>query len=451
MKKLLLSVAILCTALSLKAQDTLLIRKFYDEALTNGQAYDNLRYLCKSIGPRLNGSPQAEKAVYWGKKLMEGYAFDKVFLQEVMVPQWIRGAKAQAFIIDGKKKIPVPIAALGLSVATPAAGITASVIEVHSLKELAALGESVIKGKIVFFNRPFNPRFVSPDDGYGDASDQRFFGPEEAAKYGAVGVIVRSLTPNFDDYPHTGTTLTTKGAKAVPAAAISTNAADQLSRMLKLRKFPQAKFWFKQSCRFMGNLKSFNVVGELTGTENPNKFITVGGHLDSWDLAEGAHDDGTGIVQSAEVLRIFKAVGYRPKNSVRVVFFMNEEQGDRDGQSESGGDIYAALAAKNKEDHVAAIESDIGGFSPRGFTFDGLPAATLLSINKNWKPLLEPYLADRLVPGFSGSDIEPLRVKMPAVALIGFLPDTQRYFDLHHTPIDVFENVNKRELELGAA
>jgi carboxypeptidase Q len=190
---------------------------------------------------------------------------------------------------------------------------------------------------------------------------------------------------------------------------------------------------------------SYNVVGEMKGSINPNTFITMGGHLDSWDLAEGAHDDGTGVVQSVEALRILKTLGYRPKNSIRAVFFMNEENGDR------GGDKYAELAEKNKEIHLAAIESDLGGFAPRGFTFDGLSPAQLKSVNSNWKPLFEPYYADHLEAGGSGSDIETLRKYYAHVALIGFLPDPQRYFDVHHTPNDVFENVNKRELELGAA
>ncbi|RVU01816.1 peptidase M28 family protein [Mucilaginibacter limnophilus] len=445
MKKLLSLAAMLIAALSLQAQDSLMFRKIYDEALTNGKGYEALRYLCKNIGPRLSGSPNAQKAVDWGKKLMESYGFDRVYLQEVMVPHWVRGAKEEAAIIDGKTRIPVPIAALGMSVATPASGITANVIEVHSLKELETLGESAIKGKIVFFNRPFNPRFIETGDGYSDAGDQRFMGPAVAAKYGAVAAIVRSLTPDINDYPHTGGTLSTPGVKAIPAAAISTQAAEKLSRMLKLRKLPLIKFWFKQNCQTLPDEKSYNVIGELTGTENPNKFITVGGHLDSWDLAEGAHDDGTGIVQSAEALRIFKALGYRPKNSVRAVFFMNEENGHK------GGLKYAEEAAKNKEEHIAAIESDFGGFTPRGFTFDGLPAATLEKINKEWKPLFVPYYSDRLTAGFSGTDIEPLRETVPSVALIGFLPDSQRYFDIHHTPTDVFENVSKRELELGSA
>lgn len=444
MKKALLTLSILLFGFTVtQAQtDSLMLRKIFDEALVNGQCYQNLHYLCKNIGGRLSGSANAQKAVDWGKKLMEGYGFDKVFLQEVMVPHWERGAKEQGFIISSGKRTPVAICALGMSVGTPQQGVTADVVEVHSLQEVATLGESKIKGKIVFYNRPFDPRFIEAGAAYGTAGDQRRAGPSMAAKYGAVGVIVRSLTEAADDYPHTGTTSYTNEAPKIPAAAISTKAADKLSTMLKAGKL---KFYFKQNCRQLPDALSYNVVGEITGSENPNKFITVGGHLDSWDLAEGAHDDGTGVMQSVEVLRILKALGYKPKNSVRAVLFMNEENGTK------GGLKYAELAAQNKEQHIAAIETDEGGFTPRGFSFDGISNAQLKSINKKFKDLFEPYEADRLVLGGSGSDIGPLRATMPGAVLIGFRPDSQRYFDIHHTPNDVFENVNKRELELGAA
>lgn len=443
--KSILLFACLLIATLLKAQDSLMIRKIYDEELVNGQCYGNLHYLCKNIGPRLSGSPNAQKAIEWGKKLMDSYGFDHVYLQEVMVPHWVRGAKEVGMIIDGKNKIPVAITALGMSVATPKNGITANVIEVHSLKELDTLGESVIKGKIVFFNRPFDERFIETLRAYGTAGDQRNAGPVAAAKYGAVGVIVRSLTGSTDNYPHTGATRYVKDGINIPAAAISTKAADQLSRLLKRRKLPLIKFYFKQSCQTLPDTLSYNVVGELKGSENPTKYITVGGHLDSWDLAEGAHDDGTGVMQSVEVLRIFKAMGYRPKNTIRAVFFMNEENGDK------GGIQYAELAAQNKEDHIAAIETDLGGFTPRGFGFDGGSPGMVDHINQNWGKLLEPYGSGHLIRGGGGSDIGPLREKTPGVVLIGYLPDSQRYFDVHHSPNDVFENVNRRELELGAA
>ena len=187
---------------------------------------------------------------------MESYGFDKVYLQEVMVPHWVRGAKETAYIIDGKSRIAVSIVALGMSVATPREGLTANIIEVHSLKEVEELGEKLIKGKIVFYNRPFDPKFVNTGEAYGGAGDQRFMGPATAAKYGAVGVIVRSLTGTLDDYPHTGATLFNKDGKNIPAAAISTKGANQLSAMLKMRKLPLIKFYFKQDCQLLPDVLS---------------------------------------------------------------------------------------------------------------------------------------------------------------------------------------------------
>ncbi|UEG53742.1 M20/M25/M40 family metallo-hydrolase [Mucilaginibacter daejeonensis] len=424
--------------------DPEMLRKLYDEALVNGQCYQNLRYLCKTIGPRLSGSAGAARSVEWGKKLMESYGFDKVYLQEVMVPHWERGAKEQGVIVNGTTRTPVALAALGMSVATPKAGITAEMIELHSLKELETLGEAGIKGKIVFFNRPFDNRFIETGSAYGTAGDQRNAGPGAASKYGAAAVIVRSLTAALDDYPHTGATNYGTN-KPIPAAAISTMAANKLSAMLKQKNGKPVKFFLKTNCQTLPDVLSYNVIGEIKGTANNNKYITVGGHLDSWDLAEGAHDDGTGVMQSVEVLRIFKAVGYKPKNNVRAVFFMNEENGHK------GGIKYAEQAKANNEEHIAAIETDEGGFTPRGFSFEGASPEFLAGVNQKWKKLLEPYEVDRLVAGGGGTDIGPLKETQPGIKLIGFRPDSQRYFDIHHTPNDVFENVNKRELELGAA
>ncbi|WP_299286377.1 M20/M25/M40 family metallo-hydrolase [uncultured Mucilaginibacter sp.] len=430
-------------AASAQNPDSVYLRKIFDEELVNGQPYQNLQYLCKQIGPRLSGSANAQKAVDWTKKLMQQYGFDRVFLQEVMVPHWVRGEKEQAKIVSGNQQVSVSVVALGGSVATPKEGLKAEVIEVQGIQELKTLGEKAIKGKIVFYNRPFDPRFIETGAAYGAASDQRFRGPAEAAKYGAIGVIVRSMTEMIDDYPHTGATAYEEGGNKIPAAAISTKGANLLSLMLKQQKGLQ--FYLKQNCQTLPDVLSYNVVGEMKGTENPNEFITVGGHLDSWDLAEGAHDDGTGVMQSVEVLRIFKALGYRPKHSIRAVLFMNEENGHK------GGLKYAELAQKNNEKHLAAIETDEGGFTPRGFSFSGIQSNVLQGMIKNWKPLLEPYEVERLTKGGAGTDIEPLKETRPSITLIGFRPDSQRYFDIHHTAKDVFENVNKRELELGAA
>ena len=420
--------------------DSVMIRKIYDEALANGHAYKNLEYLCKKIGPRLSGSANAQRSVEWTKKLMEDYGFDKVYLQELMVPVWERGEKEVAYIIEGKTKIPVPIAALGGSIASP--GITAPILEVQNFEELKALGEQVVKGKIIFFNRPFDPKLFNTFSAYSGAVNQRGQGAIEAAKLGAVGVIVRSMSSIVDDFPHTGGMRYQEGLLKVPAAAISTKAANVLSQKLKLRKLPAIQFYFKQSCRTLPDAVSYNVIGEIRGTEKPDGIITVGGHLDSWDLAEGAHDDGTGVMQSVEVLRIFKSLKIKPKHTIRAVMFMNEENGLR------GGMKYAEIAKQNNEMHIAALESDEGGFTPRGFSVENAPQA--LAHFSKWKPLLAPYRLNELDAGGSGADIGPLRV-IPGAVLIGFRPDSQRYFDIHHSSNDVFENVNKRELELGAA
>jgi carboxypeptidase Q len=427
----------------LKAQDSLMLRKIYDEELVNGQCYENLRYLCKQIGPRLSGSTNAQQAVFWGKRLMESYHFDRVYLQQVTVPHWVRGGKEKGAIVIGQKRIPVPITALGMSVATPPDGITAKVVEVHSLKELDTLGEQRLRGKIVFFNQPMDPRYI--ETGYASymVGNLRTAGPAAAAKYGAIAAIVRSLTLNHDNFPHTGTMHYDNGPK-IPAAAISTLAADTLSDLLKNNK-NSVQFFLKQNCQNLPDTISYNVVGEITGSKNPNTYVTIGGHLDSWDLAEGAHDDGTGVTQSVEVLRIFKMINYHPLNTIRVVFFINEENGNR------GGLKYASLAFENKEKHLAAIESDLGGFTPRGFDFTGLGETQLKKIQQDWRNLFRPYDLDRFIQGYGGgTDTAPLSKNNADVVLVNYLPDMQRYFDVHHCANDVFENVNKRELELGA-
>ncbi|PSR57151.1 peptidase M28 family protein [Adhaeribacter arboris] len=421
--------------------DSVFIRKIYDEALTSGQSYKNLDYLSNKIGGRLSGSPEAEKAVQWTKQLMESYHFDKVYLQEVLVPHWVRGAKEKASIQSGKTKTEVPICALGGSVGTGKQALTANILEVKTFDELKSLGREKVQGKIVFFNRPMDPRQVSTFVAYSGAGDQRRQGASEAAKLGAIGIVVRSLNLFQDDLPHTGSLRYDETVNKIPAAAISTNGADKLSQMLKAD--PNVKFSYEMHCETLPDVKSYNVIGELRGSETPNEIIAVGGHLDSWDLADGSHDDGTGCMQSIEVLRLFKTLNYRPKRTIRAVLFMNEENGAR------GGRKYAELAKSNHENHVAAIESDAGGFTPRGF---GIEAdLTKIKVIQKWKPLLAPYGLHDIGPGHSGTDIEPLGEVDKNAALIGFTPDSQRYFQYHHASNDTFDKVNKRELELGGA
>jgi len=444
MKKLLyifaLLISISCFSQTNK-QDSTQIKKFYNTSLLNGKSYTWLTYLTKEIGGRLSGSANAQKAVEWGQNELQKLGLNKVWLQPVMVPHWERGAKEEAFIVTNKGRITAAVCALGGSVATKGRnGIMAEVIEVQSVKEVEALGNKV-KGKIVFYNRPMQADLIRTFRAYGGAVGQRFNGARVAGKYGAVGAIVRSMNLRLDDIPHTGIMSygDTPDAQKIPTAAISTMASERLHKELQVN--PNTRFYFKQSCKTFPDAPSFNVIGELTGSAFPDEYIVVGGHLDSWDLAEGAQDDGAGIVQSMEVLRLFKETGYRPKRSIRVVLFMNEENGSK------GGIEYAKIAKEKKENHIVALESDAGGFTPRGFGFN-CNDANYQQVLK-WKPLFEPYLIHVFARGGGGSDVGHLNTKENVI--FGLQPDSQRYFDFHHTATDNLDAVNKRELELGAA
>jgi len=423
-------------------EDVTTIKQIFDTALTSGKAHDWLRFLSLQIGGRLSGSVEAEQAVEYTKTELEALGLDRVYLQPVMVPKWVRGAPEFAYIeTTPGVTTTVPITALGGSIATSSMGLKAGVVEVKSLDELEQLGRPKIQGKIVFYNRPMEPTLINTFAAYGGCVDQRYSGAEAAAKFGAVGVIVRSMNLRLDDFPHTGAM--SYGDlpldQRIPAAAISTKGADLLSATLSLNK--QTQFYFKQNSRNFPDVKSYNVIGEIKGSLYPDEIMVVGGHLDSWDLGDGSHDDGAGVVQSMDVLSLLKQIGYRPKRTIRVVLFMNEENGLR------GGNEYARVALAEGEKHVFALESDSGGFTPRGFSFD-TDKETFEQI-KSWSTYFYPYLSDRFELGGSGADIGPL--KPQGLILAGLKPDSQRYFDHHHSDNDRFEHVNKRELELGAA
>jgi len=419
--------------------DSVTIKKFFNEALTNSVAYKNLDKLINTIGGRLSGSPEAAKAVEWARQAMHDAGADTVWLQEVWVPHWVRGEKEQGVIQYGETKKAVPTCALGMSIGTPAEGITAPVIEVRSFDELKKLGKENVKGKIVFYNHPFDQTFVNTFDAYGEAGKYRWAGASEAARYGAVASIVRSMAINLDDFPHTGAMGYNDSLPKIPAAAISTNAAEMLSGILKTN--PGTKFFLKQSCQLMDSVLSYNVVGEIRGSEHPDEIIDVGGHLDSWETGKGATDDGTGVAQSIEVLRLFKTTGMKPKRTIRAIAFMNEENGLK------GGKKYGEVAAKNKENHIAAVESDAGGFTPQGFGLN-MKADKKEKIFR-WKNLLLPYGLWNWEGDGDGADISPMTNK--GVPGIGLSVDSQRYFELHHAASDTFDKVSRRELELGAA
>ena len=432
-----------CCVVTASAQttDENTIKLLFDAALSKGESYQMLEHLATKIGPRLSGSPGAAAAVEWSRHVMKEYEFDSVWLQPVMVPHWVRGQKEEGRIVNSKKMgtVAVNICALGGSVGTGPNGLAAQVIEVKSFEELKQLGNSAIKGKIVFFNRPMDPTKINTFAAYAGAVNQRGAGASEAARYGAIAVVVRSMGSNLEDYPHTGGMSYQPNIPKIPAVAISTKHAELLSKLLK--EDNSLQFYLETHCETLEDAPSYNVIGEIKGTDRPEEVIVVSGHLDSWDLAQGAHDDGAGCVQAIEVLRLFKAIGYRPKHTIRAVMYMNEENGLR------GGLKYAEVVEAKHEKHIAAMESDRGGFTPRGFSMSASDAER--EKIRSWKPLLEPYgLSDFSQEG-GGADIGPLsRLGVP---LIGFLPDSQRYFDYHHTPQDTFDKVNKRELEMGAA
>ena len=441
MKSIFSTLVAILLSISVMAQnkDAEVIKSIYDEALTESPGYENLRYLSKVIGHRLAGSSQAAAAVDYTRQLMESHGFDTVYLQPVMVPHWVRGEKEQLRMISsyaGTQELSVT--ALGNSIRTGDAGISAQVVEVQNFEDLEKLGKNNIEGKIVFFNRAFDYTKINTFRAYGGAVNQRGAGASEAAKYGAVAVVVRSMASQIDDIPHTGSLRYAEGVKQIPAVAVSTIDANLLSTVLK--QDTELKVYVRTTSRMEEMEPSFNVIGQITGSEKPEEYIVIGGHLDSWDVGEGAHDDGGGCIQSIEVLRSFKALGIKPKHSLRAVMFMNEENGLK------GGLEYAKVALEKNEKHIMAMESDRGVFTPRGFTIQD---PDMLKQVQGWAPLFAPYEIYEFIPGGGGSDIGPL--KNQDTKMVGFLPDSHRYFKLHHTAADVFETVDKREMEMGAA
>jgi hypothetical protein len=362
----------LITGLSVSVQllaqndDSLFIRRIADEILLNGKAYDNLRDLTKNIGGRLAGSPNMVKAEKWGQEVLRKSGADKVWLQQCMVPHWVRGGKdeATAFYQNANSKTRVTkalhVLAIGNSMGTGPKAIKADLVEVSSFHDLEAKKDQ-LKGRIVFYNYKFNSTYIRPFEAYRDAVVYRGSGASRAAKYGALAVIVRSMSHSTDNFPHTGSLRYDTSYKKIPAVAVGLKDADWIDAQLK--KSPMSVS-VKTNAHFLPDTIGHNVIGELTGSAYPDQYITVGGHLDSWDPAEGAHDDGTGILHSIEIMRAFKALGYKPKHTIRFVLFANEENGLR------GGNKYAEEAKVKNEKHVFALESDAGGFSPRGFGFE---------------------------------------------------------------------------------
>jgi carboxypeptidase Q len=412
--------------------------KIAAEINANGKAYDNLRELT-AMGPRLSGSAGAAKAIEWAKRKMESYGFDHVELRPALVPHWTRGDVEQAAVTSTPRPIALAVTALGPSVGTPKEGVEAGALEVQGLDEVERLGAAV-RGKIVFYNRRMGAAGKNTYRSYGQTVDQRYRGAAVAARQGAVAVLVRSMTslPD-DDYPHTGMLRYEKGVPMIPAAALSTHSANELSALLK--RDPKLTVNLKLSSAQHPDVPSFNVIGELTGRDLPHEYVVVGGHLDSWDLATGAHDDGAGVVQAIEVVRALKAVGLRPRRTVRVVLFIAEEFGG------IGAKEYADQVKAKGEKHVAAIESDSGGFAPVGFGVAG--SDQQVAAVKRFAPYLGLLRAGSIEKGGSGTDVAPLGA-LGAVT-IGYKPVATHYFDFHHSARDRIEAVDLEDLHAGAA
>lgn len=443
MKKVIIALLISICSLSLKAQnaDSAIIRGFFNQALSSDFAYKQLEYLCHQIGGRICCSPEAAAAVEWSKQLLQSLDADTVYLQPCNVRCWKRGEQEQALVNSARLGTFAPeICALGGSVGTGKEGLMAEVIEVHSLDELKNLGKPAINGRIVFFNRPAEPTFINTFPAYGTAVDQRVFGATEAAKYGAIGVVVRSITLANDNNPHTGIMHYGPDSDSIPAVAIGTANADKLSSWLK--SDPKLQLYFRTTCFENPRGISYNVIAEKYGTVHPEKIICFGGHIDAWDNGgEGAHDDGVGVMHTIEAFRLFLESGVKPQNTLRVIVFMDEEV------DQQGGEAYAASVKAKGEQIIAAIESDEGGFTPVGFAVDAGD-----SVNQQfekWRPLFSEYGLYEIFHGYSGVDIHPL--KEQGIPLMAIMTDSQRYFDYQHSPSDKFENVNRREMQLGSA
>ncbi|MFD1771122.1 M20/M25/M40 family metallo-hydrolase [Sphingobacterium suaedae] len=421
--------------------DSVMMERIYTASFEQGQAYEYLRYLTKKIGHRIAGSQKAEAAVQWSKSLMENLPFEKVYLQDVEVPYWERGKQEQAYVVTTGK--PLQVLALGGSVATPLDGLEAEVVEVELLSDLRKHGDAVA-GKIVFVNKPWDESIVETGVAYGLNSSQRSRGPAEAAKLGAVAYLFRSLSSSpDDDFPHTGGTRYVAGIDSIPAFAISAVGATLLSQTLK--EDPSTRVHLANQSKWKGTVATHNVVAEWKGTQFPDQIITIGGHIDSWDVGEGAHDNGTGTMGTLDAIRTLMRLGYKPRHTIRLVFYMNEENGVH------GAVKYGEQAKANGEQLIAAIESDAGGFAPRGFDIKS-SADKVAWIQQHWKPLFEQkFWVSRFLQGSPGVDSGVWGAHFPNTLMFNFRPDPHRYFDIHHTAKDVFEAVDRRELQSGVA
>ena len=399
-------------------------------ALTSDRAYSRLAHLTDHIGNRLSGSKNLERAIEWAIAEMKRDGLDNVHAEKVMVPHWVRGEESLELLTPVPRKLQM--LGLGNSIATPPEGISAEGVVVRNFAELDRLGEQV-RGKIVVYNAPFTD--------YGATVSYRLQGASRAARYGAVAALVRSITPVSLQTPHTGAMNYDPNQPKIPVAAVTIEVAELLQRMNDRGDRPTLKL--KMEAKFLPDAESANVIAELKGTEKPDEVIVIGGHFDSWDVGQGAHDDGVGCIIAWEAARLLKELGLRPRRTIRVVLYTNEENGLRGGNAYR--DAYRAEISK----HVLAIESDSGAFRPEGF---GLVETAPLQVRANMQEiakLLSGIGADQIAPDGGGADIGPMMREGVVGASLDV--DGTHYFDTHHTPADTLDKVNPRDLALCVA
>lgn len=437
MKKIVFGLLALSLSLQTQAQesDAETFRRIYSQALSEQQGYEWLRQLC-AMGPRFAGSEQANESILYFKAVMDSLGFE-TRLQAVKVPHWVRGPQERAWLVRGMDQTEMAVTALGGSIATPADGLKAEVVEITSFEALDSLN---LEGKIAFFNIKMDPTLISTGYAYGSAVKQRWAGAIEASKRGAIGVVIRSLSSSINKHPHTGSMAYAPDVPKIPAAALSTFDAELLSK--QLRNDPNLQLKLKMACEWQDSVYSFNLIADYKGSERPNEIMLVSGHIDSWDLGTGAHDDGAGAMHALESIFLLKQMGFRPKRTIRLVWYMNEEFGL------NGARVYAKAAkGDKKEKHVIAIESDGGGFTPKGFSIDA--QESMVERVKEYRKLFEPYGIYQFSKGGSGADIGQL--KSDDIVLIGLRPDNHRYFEVHHSVLDNINSVNAREFTMGSA
>lgn len=410
------------------------VPRIVDAGLRSEQAYRKLSWLTDRIGPRLSGSDNLNAAIAWTQAEMKRDGLVNVGAERAMVPHWVRGEASGRILAPAPH--PMEILALGMSDGTPPEGIAADVIEVSSLEDVQALGDKA-KGKIVLFNKKIFPN-GGDDRGYGSAAGLRHKGAAASAKVGAVGMLIRSLATADLRLPHTGSMEYEDGVPHIPAAAIAPEDAELIHRFLAAGE--TVKVTFTLSCKNLPDTESANVVGEVRGSEKPDEIVVIGGHLDSWDVGTGAQDDGAGCAVVMEAARLIRSLALKPKRTIRVVLFTNEENGLR------GGIAYANTHAAELSKHVAAIESDSGGARPQGFGVTAGPGA--VEVVRRLAAPLAPIAADDVQAGGGGADISKLADA--GVPQLGLRQDGTHYFDVHHTMADTLDKVDPHDLAMNA-